>query len=197
MPCPLQTAATSTFESLALLFAEDAPTAAQREVPLAHAMQVQFGGTPEEGAFAGTLVVAVTDDVAAALAANMLGIEPTDADAQARRDALGELANVVCGNVVPLLGGRAAVFHLAAPAALALPDALAQLGTAEALAAQAHAAEAHTASATDGPFARWTEFGVEGGRAALAVYVPAGLPPGRSAALLLPTPPAASHAFLP
>ena len=60
---------------------------------------------------------------AAALAANMLGVSDAEADARTRRDALGEVANVVCGNVLPLVGGRHAVFHLGAPHAVAL-DAL-------------------------------------------------------------------------
>ena len=118
MPSPLLTAATSTFESLALLFADVPPSAAQGAAPLTAAVSVSFVG-PSTGA----LVVAVSDDVAVALAANMLGLDPdaVQADPALRHDALGELANVVCGNVLPLVAGRGAVFHLAAPAPCALP----------------------------------------------------------------------------
>jgi CheY-specific phosphatase CheX len=114
MPSPLLTAATSTFESLALLFADVPASAAQAEAPLTHAVVVAF-----EGPSTGALTVAVSDDVAVALAANMLGLAPeaAAADPALRRDALGELANVVCGNVLPLVAGREAVFHLAAPVA--------------------------------------------------------------------------------
>ena len=122
MPSPLLTASTSTFESLALLFADVPPSAGQAGSPLTHAVSVSFVG-PSTGA----LVVAVSDDVAVALAANMLGLGPdaVRADPALQRDALGELANVVCGNVLPLVAGRGAVFHLAAPAACAVsaPDA--------------------------------------------------------------------------
>jgi CheY-specific phosphatase CheX len=120
MPSPLLTAATSTFESLALLFADAPPSGVQLEAPLTHAVCVAFVGP-----CTGTLDVAVSDDVALALAANMLGLAPeaVGAEPALRRDALGELANVVCGNVLPLIAGRGAVFHLAAPAARALPDA--------------------------------------------------------------------------
>ena len=113
MPSPLLTVATSTFESLALLCAEAPPTAAQAEAPLTHAARVAFTGPR-----AGTLDVAVSEDVAVALAANMLGLRPdaVRADERLRRDAVGELANVVCGNVLPLVAGREAVFHLGAPA---------------------------------------------------------------------------------
>lgn len=159
MPCPLQTAATATFESLALLFAEEAPTDAQRAVPLAHAVRVTFGGEPAQGAFAGALTVAVTDDVATALAANMLGVDPAHADARARRDALGEVGNVVCGNVLPLLGGRTAVFHLAAPVPVPLAEALAELD-----------------AGVPGVTALHAALGIDGGRAMLALHVPSGLP---------------------
>ena len=113
MPSPLLTAATSTFESLALLFAEAPPTAAQAEAPLTLAARVAFTG-PRTG----TLDVAVSEGVAVALAANMLGLDPeaVRADERLRRDAVGELANVVCGNVLPLVAGREAGFHLGAPA---------------------------------------------------------------------------------
>lgn len=118
MPSPLLTAATSTFESLALLFADVSPSAAQAAAPLAYAVQVAFSGP-----CTGTLDVAVSDDVAIALAANMLGFSPATvgADQQLQRDAVGELANVICGNVLPLIAGREAVFHLAAPVPCVVP----------------------------------------------------------------------------
>ncbi len=145
MPSPLLTAATSTFESLALLFADVSPSAAQAAAPLTHAVSVSFVGPAT-----GSLVVAVSDDVAVALAANMLGLDPdaVHADPALRRDALGELANVVCGNVLPLVAGRGAVFHLAAPALCAVP--------------------AFDASST--PLHAET-LGVDGGRAVLAFHV--------------------------
>ena len=146
MPSQLLTAATSTFESLALLFADVPASDAQRAAPLTHAVRVRFTGP-----FGGALDVAVSDDVAVALAANMLGHPPdaVAADARLRQDALGEVGNVVCGNVLPLVGGREAVFHLAAPAPLP-PDALAGV----------LAAARDTAT-----------LGLEGGRAVLAFHV--------------------------
>lgn len=122
MPSPLQTAALSTFEALAMLCAEPLdPAAPDAGRPaLAHAVRVRFAG-PSRGA----LLLAVSDDVATALAANMLGLDESvvRADARLRQDALGEAANVVCGNVLPLVAGRAAVFHLDAPEVIALADA--------------------------------------------------------------------------
>jgi CheY-specific phosphatase CheX len=123
MPSPLLTAALSTFESLAMLWAEPCVPSAgppPRHAPtLAHAVRVAFTG-PTTGA----LVLAVSDDVATALAASMLGLDAdaVQADVRLRQDALGEVANVICGNVLPLVAGRAAVFHLGAPEAIAVPD---------------------------------------------------------------------------
>ena len=147
MPSPLLTAATSTFESLALLFAESPPSGAQADAPLTHAVRVTFAGP-----CAGVLDVAVSDDVAVALAANMLGLDPeaVRADAGVRHDAVGELANVVCGNVLPLVAGREAVFHLAAPAVRALSDAT---------------------TARAGAIALTETLGVDGGRAVLTLVL--------------------------
>ena len=63
----------------------------------------------------------MTDDVARAFAENMLGV--SDADLAMVRDALGEVANVVCGNLLPDLAGREAVFHLSAPEPIDVTDA--------------------------------------------------------------------------
>src|SRR3954468_19062378 len=102
---PLLAAATSTFESLALLLPSADVTSAEAAAAPAYAVRVGFTGP-----LRGWLELRVTDDVARAFAENMLGV--ADADAALVRDALGEVANVVCGNLLPGLAGRAAVFHL-------------------------------------------------------------------------------------
>jgi CheY-specific phosphatase CheX len=108
MRSPLLAAATTTFESLALLLPSVELTPAEAAVAATHAVRVAFTG-PLRGA----LEVRVTADVARSLAENMLGVD--DADPSLVRDALGEVANVVCGNLLPDIGGREAVFHLSAP----------------------------------------------------------------------------------
>jgi len=118
---PLQTASTSTFESLALLLPDVVPSTGQLAAPLAHGVRVQFAGP-----LTGALALHVSDDVARALAANMLGVdavrgEPADAQ-RLIRDALGEVANVICGNLLPALAGRTAVFELGAPAPVPVDD---------------------------------------------------------------------------
>jgi CheY-specific phosphatase CheX len=94
MQSPLATASTATFEALGLLLPDAEPSAEQLAAPLARGVRVTFAGP-----FAGALTVRVSDDVAAALAANMLGVDVVDGDGMLR-DALGEIANVICGNVL-------------------------------------------------------------------------------------------------
>ena len=102
-------AATLTFESLALLFPEPCSTDGAEFIPLAAAFSVTY-----HGAGHGRVVVGVTAGVLPALAENMLGAAAAP-DTQLQRDALGELVNVVTGNVLPMVNGAAAVFRLDAP----------------------------------------------------------------------------------
>ncbi len=103
-------AATSTFEELALLLAAPAPADAP-------APDVSAAATvPFDGPRRGRVAVGVSASLLPSIAANMLGFDATP-DAALQRDALGELANVVCGNVVPSLTGDGAAFRLGAPSA--------------------------------------------------------------------------------
>ncbi|MFB3908782.1 MAG: chemotaxis protein CheX [Candidatus Eisenbacteria bacterium] len=78
------------------------------------AVEVEF-----RGAFGGRLVLAVWGDVLAGMVANMLGTageEPGPSrPAEMRLDALGEMANVICGNLLTAIGGSKEVFLLSAP----------------------------------------------------------------------------------
>lgn len=150
----LAQATTSTFEELALLLVVDAGAdagagtgVAGEAASLPLGMRVDFGGP-----WSGSLIVRVTEAVLDDAAANMLGIAAAPDDA-ARRDALGEIANVVCGNVLPAVAGRAAVFGLQAPR---------WIGDAPAACAPS---DACIRCAVE----------VEGGRALVALHVPAHL----------------------
>lgn len=106
LQAPLRSAATSTFEELGFLLALPADGDAPR---LAHGARVEFRG-PRTGC----LELRVTTSLLPVVAANMLGSidEPSLA---LQLDALGELANVITGNVVPALDGPRAVYLLGAP----------------------------------------------------------------------------------
>jgi CheY-specific phosphatase CheX len=70
-----------------------------------------------EGPVTGTLELRVSALVLPGLAINMLGEFETPSD-EVQRDALGEVANVITGNVLPRLAGAKAVFRLHPPRAI-------------------------------------------------------------------------------
>ncbi len=103
---PLLEAATETFESLAYLFAEPGITDDIPGEDVEGVVAVAFSGPSHGG-----VIMQLSGGVLPALAANMLGLDdPTSGHDQ--RDALGEAANVICGNVLPRVAGSAAVFAL-------------------------------------------------------------------------------------
>jgi CheY-specific phosphatase CheX len=105
----LRRATASTFEDLAFLFLEPECTEEQAAAPLDAATAVTFHGPVH-----GRLTVRVSSCLLPSIAANMLG-EEASRQIPLQRDALGEVANVVCGNALPLIAGAEAVFRLDAP----------------------------------------------------------------------------------
>jgi chemotaxis protein CheY-P-specific phosphatase CheC len=103
-----QTAA-ATFEELAMLFPTEELTEEQAALPFTVGVAVRFYG-PKSG----RLEVRTSADVVPAITANMLGAEGA-VDPQMQRDALGELGNVLCGNVVSAMTNGNGVFHLHPP----------------------------------------------------------------------------------
>lgn len=103
---PLRAAVISTFEQLGFLFptpVADLPPATGRLAT------VRF-----HGAVTGRMELCVSDSLLPVLAANMLGIAESPVH-MLQDDALRELSNVVCGNVMPAVAGVEAVVHLDTP----------------------------------------------------------------------------------
>ena len=113
----LASATASIFEELALLCEDPAADRVRAAEPIAGGVRLDFTGPVR-----GTLVLRVTAGALDAAAANMLALDAPP-DAALRRDALGELANVICGTLLPALGGRRAVFTLGTPRWLGEADA--------------------------------------------------------------------------
>ena len=103
--------AAEVMELFAFIFAERmAPEAAPAEMEEALAVRIAC-----TGAVTGALTLAVPRSWAESLAANTLGLDdPGEAEAAAA-DALKELANVVCGNLVTAFVGPDAVVPLGLP----------------------------------------------------------------------------------
>jgi CheY-specific phosphatase CheX len=120
----LQQATASTFEELAFLFLETECTEEQADAPLDAVVTVNFHGPVR-----GRLTLRVSSVLLPAIAANMLGEEQAKF-VPLQRDALGEMANVVCGNLLPLVAGAEAVFRLDAPQWVSERDAVIRDGDA-------------------------------------------------------------------
>lgn len=99
----------ATFEELALVCADTQLSVQQSEAPVDLAMSVSFTGP-----LMGCLILRATSDILPAIADNMLGTSEGASQA-VLTDALGELTNVLCGNLLPLIGGAESVFVLSAP----------------------------------------------------------------------------------
>ncbi|MEO7360554.1 MAG: chemotaxis protein CheX [Gemmatimonadaceae bacterium] len=99
----------ATFEELAFICADTKLSDVQSEAPVDVAMTVSF-----DGPLSGRLVLRATAEILPGIAENMLGANGNFSPS-IQRDALGELANVMCGNLLPLIGGAKSVFKLSAP----------------------------------------------------------------------------------
>jgi len=67
------------------------------------------------GPVAGKLALCFLDVRRAEIASAMLGEGPEPLSEGDIRDAMGEVANVICGQLLPRIGGKEAVFDLGAP----------------------------------------------------------------------------------
>ena len=103
--------AADTLERLAFIFAAPAADAPVVEESALETVRVNFSG-----GFSGGLELSLSASVLAELAANMLGADEGQAlSADEQRDALKELVNVVCGNLLPAIAGRAQDFNIGTP----------------------------------------------------------------------------------
>jgi hypothetical protein len=105
----LYKAAALTFEELGFMLPspelEPEQLAAKPEV----AVTVRF-----RGPFNGGLTILLCGPLLPAIAANMLGEESTPSVEQ-QQDALREVGNVICGNMLPLIAGTRPVFNVDLP----------------------------------------------------------------------------------
>ena len=86
--------------------------------PITACAMVLFGGT-----FSGKVVLTVPNMVVPDLVKDMLDEEdPRGSTREAQYDALGELANVMCGNLLRVVAGPEPVFDLEAPTIIAAFD---------------------------------------------------------------------------
>ena len=102
---------TETIEKLVFMFASPyTPENSIEEDP-------EIGvSVPFSGPFSGTLGMKVAGEVLSEIAVNMLGVENEDEiSSEDKTDALKETINVLCGNILPVIGGKEAVFNIGGP----------------------------------------------------------------------------------
>ena len=102
---------TGTIEKLVFMFASPyTPENSSEENP-------EIGvSVPFNGPFSGTLGMKVAGEVLSEIAVNMLGVDNEDEiSPEDQNDALKETINVLCGNILPVIGGKQAVFNIGAP----------------------------------------------------------------------------------
>ena len=97
------------FEDLGFMLPTSELDPEQAAAAFHSAVSVHFRGPVR-----GTLLVAISGNILPTLASNMLGEEESPSDWQ-QKDALKELANVICGNLLPQIAGPRAVFDLGEP----------------------------------------------------------------------------------
>ena len=154
----LHRVAEQTFESLAFMLAMP-EIEGQPEPDSWTTVSVGFGGH-----FGGRLMVAVSTDMLPELAGNMLGVmdDTDEAVLQQQKDALMELANVICGNLLPEIAGVEVVFDVDAPELV--NDSAAEPNNGE------HLAVAETKLCLDGGLATVQLFADAGAIEALGLY---------------------------
>jgi chemotaxis protein CheY-P-specific phosphatase CheC len=105
----LYKAATLTFEELGFLLPTPEIDEQQLNARVEAAVCVDF-----EGPFSGKLLLRVCGGLLPIIATNMLGEENVPSKSL-QFDALGEIANVICGNMLPEIAGSDHIFHVSAP----------------------------------------------------------------------------------
>ena len=91
-----------TLEKLAFLFAVPLEGPAPEDTRELATVRVRFSGP-----LCGGMQLSLSRPVLAELAGNMLGADDASAlSADEQHDALRELVNVICGNLLPLIGGN-------------------------------------------------------------------------------------------
>jgi CheY-specific phosphatase CheX len=102
-----------TFEDLGFILPSSDLNDAQKGARPDAAVEIAF-----RGIFSGRLVLRVFGPILSVVVGNMLGEDESEMPREAQLDALGELANVICGNVLPAIAGDRETFALTPPALL-------------------------------------------------------------------------------
>lgn len=116
--------AEDVLEKLAFIFSFPEDEREGIDYDTAVAVMVSFSGP-----FTGTLILALSPEVLPELTGNMLGLDDGDETTPAEQhDALKELINVICGNLLPAISDKQIVFNVDAPVIMDGNDPIADHG---------------------------------------------------------------------
>ena len=107
-----------TFEDLCFMYQEPELKDAQENLPLEAAAEVKYRSDD----FTGKLLIETRGGLFSAIATNILSND--DPITQQKKDALGEIANIISGNIVPSLGGGRWEYKIEPPRSLNKEDLL-------------------------------------------------------------------------
>ena len=105
----LYKAAALTFDELGFMLPSPELEEGQKSAAASIAVSVSF-----QGPVNGMVHITLCGELLPILAANMLGAEGVPSKPQ-QHDALLEVANVICGNLLPLMAGTTPVFNVGLP----------------------------------------------------------------------------------
>lgn len=105
----LTQAASLTFEELGFLFPTCEVVSPNTNANFNNSVIVNFHGDNH-----GKMVLNVSPELLPIIAENILGDDETHSK-DIQLDALGEVANVICGNILPLVFGKSSVIRMDAP----------------------------------------------------------------------------------
>ena len=109
---------TETIEKLVFMFASPYHSENSNEEDPDIGVTVSFNGP-----FSGSLSMKVSAEVLSEITVNMLGVDSEDEiTPEDQSDALKETINVFCGNILPAIGGKQAVFNIDAPEIIPLGE---------------------------------------------------------------------------
>lgn len=113
----LKESSVKTFEDVCFMYQEPELKEAQESLGLEAATEVKYRGDQT-----GKLIIETRGGLFSAIACNILSIK--DPSEQQKKDALGEIGNIICGNVVPSLGRGKLEYKIESPRFLSKEDLL-------------------------------------------------------------------------
>jgi CheY-specific phosphatase CheX len=107
-------ASTKAFEDTCFMYVMDELEDIQTHLHVEAGAEVKY-----RGSFSGRLTIETSGGLYETIAINMLGRQ--DITPQQKQDALGEMANIICGNIIPALGSERGEYGIETPHALEIP----------------------------------------------------------------------------